>query len=56
MGEIIKKKILTVVFGQGALLGFYDQQLNTEPPKEYIFESVFPDEETMKIALGVMNK
>jgi hypothetical protein len=51
MKEKIEKLCLRILFGKSALNGYY------VPPKEkvsknYVFDSVFPNYESMKFALG----
>lgn len=52
----ISKFILTVVFGKYATEGFYEENTDSRKNCSYVFSSVFPDEETMNIALDVVNK
>ena len=51
MIEYIQKGLLLLIFGKDALRGYYDPKNNTELPKKYIFDSVFPDKKTMDVVL-----
>lgn len=52
MKEKIKKIFLRILFGKSALEGYYVPS-HERVSKNYVFDSVFPSYQAMKIALGM---
>ena len=43
--------ILVIMFGKESLEGYYNPQNDKSDPKNYVFSSVFPNREVMKMVI-----
>lgn len=56
MGFDLSSFILWILFGKDGLDGFYRPEEGKSESKHYVFESVFPSQEIMDIALKSQNR